>query len=37
MFLGGKGVDVDVIAPQVEGKFMSGFVRAVKPKDHPVK
>lgn len=32
-FLAGKGVDVDVIAPQVEGKFMSGFVRAVKPKD----
>ncbi|HML07886.1 MAG TPA: arsenite methyltransferase [Xanthobacteraceae bacterium] len=30
-FLTGKGVDVDAIAPQVEGKFMSGFVRAVKP------
>jgi ubiquinone/menaquinone biosynthesis C-methylase UbiE len=30
-FLSGKGVDVDAIGPQVEGKFISGFVRAVKP------
>ncbi len=30
-FLGGKGVNVDAVAPQVEGKFISGFVRAVKP------
>jgi arsenite methyltransferase len=30
-FLSGKGVDVDTLAPQVEGKFMSAFVRAVKP------
>jgi SAM-dependent methyltransferase len=30
-FLNGKGIDVDAIAPQVEGKFMSAFVRAVKP------
>jgi SAM-dependent methyltransferase len=30
-FLGGQGVDVDAMAPQVEGKFMSAFVRAVKP------
>ena len=30
-FLGGQGVDVDAIAPQVEGKFMSAFVRATKP------
>jgi arsenite methyltransferase len=30
-FLTGQGVDVDAIAPQVEGKFMSAFVRAVKP------
>jgi len=30
-FLSGKGIDVDVLAPQVEGKFMSAFVRAVKP------
>jgi arsenite methyltransferase len=29
-FLSGKGVDVDALAPQVEGKFMSAFVRAVK-------
>src|SRR5438034_924307 len=26
-----EGVDVDAIAPQVDGKFMSAFVRAVKP------
>lgn len=30
-FLTAKGVDVDAIAPQVDGKFMSAFVRAVKP------
>lgn len=30
-FLGGRGIDVDAMAPQVEGKFMSGFIRAVKP------
>jgi SAM-dependent methyltransferase len=30
-FLAGNGVDVDAIAPQIEGKFMSAFVRAVKP------
>jgi SAM-dependent methyltransferase len=30
-FLNGKGIDVDAIAPQVEGKFMSAFIRAVKP------
>jgi SAM-dependent methyltransferase len=30
-FLSSSGVDVDAIAPQVDGKFMSGFVRAVKP------
>jgi arsenite methyltransferase len=30
-FLSGQGIDVDVIAPQVDGKFMSAFVRAVKP------
>jgi len=30
-FLAGEGLDVDVIAPQVDGKFMSAFVRAVKP------
>jgi ubiquinone/menaquinone biosynthesis C-methylase UbiE len=30
-FLAGEGLDVDAIAPQVEGKFMSAFVRATKP------
>jgi SAM-dependent methyltransferase len=30
-FLSGQGIDVDKIAPQVDGKFMSAFVRAVKP------
>jgi len=29
-FLTGQGVDVDAIAPQVNGKFMSAFIRAVK-------
>ncbi len=31
-FLAGQGMDVDAIAPQVDGKFMSAFVRGVKPK-----
>jgi arsenite methyltransferase len=30
-FLTGEGVDVDAIALEVEGKFMSAFVRAKKP------
>jgi SAM-dependent methyltransferase len=30
-FLSEKGVDVDAIASQVDGKFMSAFVRAIKP------
>jgi len=30
-FLTGQGIDVDAIAPQVEGKFMSAFIRATKP------
>ncbi len=30
-FLSTEGIDVDAIAPQVEGKFMSAFVRASKP------
>ncbi len=30
-FLTGQGVDVDAIAPQVEGKFLSAFIRATKP------
>ena len=29
--LSGQGIDVDAIAPQVEGKFMSAFIRAQKP------
>ena len=31
-FLNREGVDVDAIAPQVDGKFISAFVRAVKPR-----
>lgn len=31
-FLTEAGVDVDAVAPLVEGKFFSGFVRATKPK-----
>lgn len=30
-FLSGKGVDVDAIAAELEGKFISAFVRATKP------
>jgi ubiquinone/menaquinone biosynthesis C-methylase UbiE len=30
-FLQGAGLDADAIAPQVDGKFMSAFVRARKP------
>jgi len=30
-FLTGKGIDVDALAPAVDGKFMSAFIRAVKP------
>ena len=30
-FLSGQGFDVDAMAPQVDGKFMSAFIRAVKP------
>jgi arsenite methyltransferase len=30
-FLCGQDIDVDAIAPQVDGKFMSAFVRASKP------
>ncbi len=30
-FLTGQGVDVDAIAPQVKGTFMSAFIRATKP------
>ena len=30
-FLSSTGVDVEKVAPEVDGKFMSAFVRAVKP------
>ncbi|HXQ24935.1 MAG TPA: arsenite methyltransferase [Candidatus Acidoferrales bacterium] len=30
-FLTAKGIDVDAIAPQVDGKFVSAFIRARKP------
>jgi arsenite methyltransferase len=30
-FLSGKGIDVDAMAEQVDGKFLSAFIRAVKP------
>jgi arsenite methyltransferase len=30
-FLAGQGIDVDAIAPQVDEKFLSAFIRAVKP------
>lgn len=30
-FLSEKGLDVDALVPQVDGKFFSAFVRAVKP------
>jgi ubiquinone/menaquinone biosynthesis C-methylase UbiE len=30
------GIDVDAIAPQVDGKFMSAFIRAVKPNAKPL-
>lgn len=30
-FLSGKGINVDAIASRVDGKFMSAFIRAVKP------
>ena len=30
-FLAGKGIDVDAIAQEVDGKFMGAFIRAVKP------
>jgi len=36
-FLAAAGVDVDAIAPQVDGKFFSAFVRGVKPARAEVK
>ena len=35
-FLTGEGIDVDAVAPLVENKFMSAFIRAVKPTPHAV-
>ena len=32
-FLAGQGIDVDAIASQVDGKFMSAFIRASKPSE----
>jgi arsenite methyltransferase len=32
-FLAGQGFDVDTLAPQVDGKFLSAFIRAVKPSE----
>jgi arsenite methyltransferase len=31
VFLAGQGIDVEKIAPQVDGKVLSAFIRAVKP------
>ena len=30
-FLKDQGIDFDAIAPQIDGKFMSAFIRAQKP------
>jgi arsenite methyltransferase len=30
-FLTGQGIDVDAVAPAIEGKFLSAFIRATKP------
>lgn len=30
-FLARQGIDVDALAPQVDGKFLSAFIRAIKP------
>jgi SAM-dependent methyltransferase len=30
-FLAGQGIDVEAIAPEIDGRFMSAFVRATKP------
>ena len=35
-FLAGTGLDPATVAPQIEGKFMSAFVRALKPKRAPL-
>jgi SAM-dependent methyltransferase len=33
--LSAQGIDVDAVAQQVDGKFLSGFIRAVKPSRSP--
>ncbi len=30
-FLAAEGIDVEAVAPHVEGRFISAFIRAVKP------
>ncbi len=30
-FLAGQGIDIAALAPQIDGKFVSAFIRAVKP------
>jgi arsenite methyltransferase len=30
-YFAGSGIDVDAVASEVDGKFMSAFVRAVRP------
>jgi SAM-dependent methyltransferase len=35
-FLIGEGIDADAIAPQVQDKFISAFIRAVKPAVKPI-
>jgi arsenite methyltransferase len=30
-FLTGEGIDVDKIAPEIDGRFMAAFIRATKP------
>ncbi|MGA3053496.1 MAG: arsenite methyltransferase [Candidatus Korobacteraceae bacterium] len=37
VFLRDQGVDVDAIAPQVDGKFISAFIRAKKPQTETAK
>jgi arsenite methyltransferase len=34
-FLSGQNIDVAAIAPEVDGKFMSAFIRALKPQPTP--
>jgi len=34
VFLAEQGIDVDALAPQVDGKFMSAFIRARKPQSN---